>query len=120
MTVDIEQLQDWCRKGYYCHKGGADELEKEVGEYSIYEDVLEPIAYNICDRCGAVDWNEYLCWVDYLEEGYERDDSIVAGLKAEWAEYEARGEECVDYCALCDICENELVAKGKENGRADN
>lgn len=97
----IEELQNRVRHnsiGYF------DDLNLEIScaEYDgdepieAIDDVLMPIEFNICDKCGALYPSEELCWVDYLDPEYDQDliDNIMA--------------EDEDYCALCYECVKQL------------
>ena len=77
-----------------------DELGKECKQHDIdlFDDVLFPIGYNLCDRCGKYGDSELgLLWVDGL--GNEDDDNTLLNGIA---------KEGVDYCALCWDCVKEL------------
>ena len=97
----IEELQSRVRHnsiGYF------DDLNLEIscaeydGDEAIeaIDDVLMPMEFNICDKCGALYRSEELCWVEYLDPEYDQDliDNIMA--------------EKEDYCALCYECVKEL------------
>lgn len=83
------------------------ELEKECKEYNIelHEEVLEPIGWNTCDRCGECGDRELdFLWVDCFpwDEDNEGDQAIIKAIQFEG----------VDYCALCWDCVSELKEKG--------
>lgn len=85
----------------------AKELESECEKYNIaeYEDVLEPIGFNICDRCGEYGWSEQdFLWTDWFawDEDNEGDRAIIKAIN----------DEGIDYCALCWDCVNKLKEKG--------
>lgn len=85
-----------------------DELKSEIGraEYEgetidEYEDVLHPMEWNTCDRCGRLESSEFgLFWLDGVdwEDGNPTDQRILNALNKEHA----------DYCAICYECLNEL------------
>lgn len=102
----IENLQEDIKKGYYYHKGGVDELDKLCKEHDIdmFEEVVFPIEDNTCERCGAVDWTENLCWVDYMDETSEADQKV-------WAEISKEG---IDPACICGDCYHELLHKGEK------
>lgn len=80
------------------------ELESFEPEIDIYNEVLSPMDYNTCDRCGDLhDTNMGLNWYDYfLEQGNEYED-FLKGVE----------EEGEDITCVCDKCFNELVKKGE-------
>lgn len=85
----------------------AKELGEECEKHDIllHEDVLEPIGYNTCDRCGEYGDTELdFLWVDCFpwEEDYDEDQAIL----------KAMNNEGIDYCALCWDCVSELKKKG--------
>lgn len=78
-----------------------------------YEDVLHPMGYNTCDRCGDIYDSEVgFLWIDGFdwEDGNPEDEAILRALE----------EEPTDYCAVCYDCLNDLkqigcdILKGKE------
>lgn len=84
-----------------------EELGKECEENNIelHEEVLEPIGFNTCDRCGEYGWSEQdFLWVDSFEwdEDNEGDKAVIKAMQIEG----------IDYCALCWDCVNELKEKG--------
>lgn len=101
----IEELQD---KVQY-NRISKEELGKECEENDIdlHDEILSPIGWNTCDRCGEYgDSEQDFLWVDSYD-WWEEDKDDKAILKA----IEIEG---VDYCALCWDCINELREKGKE------
>jgi hypothetical protein len=101
----VEDLQDQITHG----RTTISEVIKECEEYGIelYEEVLEPIGYNTCDRCGDYgDTEQDFLWVDCFpwDEDNEGDRAIIKAMQAEG----------VDYCALCWNCVSELKEKGKK------
>lgn len=101
----IEQLQSWVLHG---HITTLDDLELEVScaeydgddpiEWS--DDILGPIGYNCCDKCGALYFSEELCWLDCLDldENNPRDKALLNNLS----------KEPYEYCALCYECVGKL------------
>lgn len=84
-----------------------EELGKECEENDIelHDEVLEPIGFNTCDRCGEYGWSEQdFLWVDSFEwdEDNEGDKAVIKAMQIEG----------IDYCALCWDCVNELKEKG--------
>lgn len=64
-----------------------------------YEDVLSPIGYSVCDRCGAlVPSDEGLLWIDSFgwEDDNPRDQYMLKALAREKANYTAVCWQCVD------------------------
>lgn len=103
----IELLQDWVEK---CHIIDRIELEKECDKYGLdeWDDVLEPMGWNCCDRCGRLGCSDYgdFLWVDNFEweDDNPDDQATLRGIE----------KEKVDYCALCWNCVKELKNIGKE------
>ena len=97
----IEELQD-----RVCHNkiGNIDDLKLEIscaeydGDKPIEEidDVLMPIEFNICDKCGDLYKSDELCWVDYLDPDYDQD--LIDAVEA----YDQ------ELCAICYECAKEL------------
>lgn len=72
-----------------------------------YEEVLSPMGYNTCDRCGSIQASDFgLFWLDGFdwEDGNPTDQAILKAL----------AEEKQDYCAICYDCLNELKMKGRK------
>ncbi len=102
----IDELQDKVQH----YRISKEELGKECedNDIDLHDEVLEPIGFNTCDRCGDYGWSEQdFLWVDSYD-WWEEDKDDKAILKA----IEIEG---VDYCALCWDCINELREKGKED-----
>lgn len=105
----IEVLQDMVERNRI---STLDDLEGEIscadyeGEpIEAYEDILSPIDYNTCDRCGNIlDSEVGLFWLDGFdwEDDNPTDQAILKALNKEQA----------DYCAICCDCLNELKEKG--------
>lgn len=100
----IEDLQNRVWKGRIAT---IDDLKLEIsrvgydGEEPIEEidDVLSPMGWNICDRCGALGDGELdFLWLDYADLNEEDDKTLL----------DAIAKEKVDYCALCRECVKEL------------
>lgn len=64
------------------------------------DDILSPIGFNICDKCGSLEYSEDLCWVDYLEEDYDSD--LIKSIE----KYDI--EHNTELCAVCYECVKEL------------
>ena len=99
----IEELQDKISKNYICK---IDDLTKETKRFDLepYEDVLSPMGWNCCDRCGELGDSELdLMWVDCFpfEDDNEEDQHLLKVL----------GQEGEDYCAVCWGCVKELRHK---------
>lgn len=104
-TERIEQLQNEVEKGRIRY---LDELLRECEKYGLepHEDILSPIEWNCCDRCGFLCPSDYLLWLDSLEwdESNPNDTMLQEGMILEKE----------DYCAICDSCVAELIKKGKK------
>ena len=100
----IEQLQDWVEHGHLLTadalKNACVKLQKSYEDIDWFDDILAPLEWNCCDRCGALHPSEELFWLDYCEPSEE----LIAGAV----------NEQVDYCAICEECAKELTKKGKE------
>lgn len=99
----IELLQNQAQH----YRISKEDLNKECedNDIELYDEVLEPIGFNICDRCGDYGWSEQdFLWVDCFpwEEDNEGDKAILKAIEIEG----------VDYCALCWDCVDELKKKG--------
>lgn len=73
-----------------------------------YEDVIFPMGYNTCDKCGAIGDSELdLFWIDGFdwEDGNPKDEAIIRGLQKEKA----------DYCAICYLCLHEIMNNGRDS-----
>ena len=102
----IEDLQDKVQH----RRIMIDELEKECEDHGIimYDEVLEPIECNLCDRCGDYgDTYEDFLWVDCFnwDEDNPRDKAVIKAME----------QEGIDYCAICWECVNKLAKKGGYN-----
>ena len=101
----IDELQNKAQH----YRISKEELGKECedNDIDLHDEVLEPIGFNTCDRCGDYGWSEQdFLWVDSYD-WWEEDKDDKAILKA-------IKDEGIDYCALCWDCVNELKEKGKE------
>lgn len=99
----IEELQDQIEHGRISSAELGAECEKN--EIDLHEEVLEPIGWNTCDRCGECGDSELdFLWVDSFpwEEDNEGDKAIIKAMQ----------NEGIDYCALCWNCVRELKEKG--------
>ena len=79
----------------------------EQNNILLHEEVLEPIGFNTCDRCGEYGDSEMdFVWVDCFpwDEDNENDQAIIKAME----------QEGVDYCALCWSCVEKLKKKGKQ------
>lgn len=99
----IERLKD----NVFHNRITRDELIKECedNDIELYEEVLEPIGYNTCDRCGDYGDTELdFLWVDGFDwdEEHPKDKAIIKAME----------QEGVDYCAVCWDCINKLAKKG--------
>lgn len=103
----IENLQDYVEKNYIVDFEGLEREIKASGyELEPIDDVLAPIEYNVCDRCGGLAPSYYgLNWVDYLNENAEDYEDVLRGIEIE-------GE---DICAFCDTCFNALTRLGRKD-----
>lgn len=86
-----------------------EELVKECEEHGIelYEDVLSPIGFNTCDRCGEYGDSELdLFWIDGFdfEEDNPKDKALLNGI----------AKEKQDYCEVCWECVRKLQEIGEE------
>ena len=99
----IELLQNQIEHGRISSAELGAKCEKN--DIELYDDVLAPIDWNICDRCGECGDSELdFLWVDYFPwDEEDKDDKAI--LKA----IEVEG---VDYCVLCWDCIDELKKKG--------
>ena len=99
----IELLQDQIEHGRISSAELGAECEK--WDIELHEEVLEPIGWNTCDRCGECGDSEldFLWWDNYDFWEQSKDDKAI--IKA----VEIEG---VDYCALCWDCVKELKEKG--------
>ncbi len=103
----IELLQDQVEHGRISSAELGAECEKN--EIDLYDEVLEPIGWNTCDRCGECGDSELdFLWVDCFpwDEDSEGDRAIIKAMQIEG----------VDYCALCWDCVNKLKEKGLRYG----
>ena len=101
----IDELQNKAQH----YRISKEELGKECedNDIDLHDEVLEPIGFNTCERCGEYGWSEQdFLWVDSYD-WWEEDEDDKAILKAMQV-------EGIDYCALCWDCVNELKEKGKD------
>lgn len=100
----IELLQDQVQH----NRIDIDKLEEECKHYNIdlFDEVIHPIGYNLCDRCGDFGDSELdFLWVDCFnwEEDNPKDQAVIRAME----------QEGIDYCALCWDCVNKLAEKGE-------
>lgn len=98
----IEQLQDQVLHNRITQK----ELEQECDKFNIdmFDEVIHPLGYNLCDRCGDYGNSEQdFCWLDYFpfEDDNPNDQALLRGI----------GKEKYEYCAICWDCVKELQKK---------
>ena len=101
----IELLQDQVQHNRITAKELGETCERD--DIDLHDEVLFPIGYNTCDRCGGYGDSELdFLWVDGFdwEEDNPKDQAIIKAL-----EYEG-----IDYCAICWECVKELEEKGKK------
>ena len=100
----IQVLQDWVSKNHIINIKNLELACKDDG-IDPYEDVLSPMNYNTCDKCGDLYPSEELCWLDCIdwEDDNPDDRATLRGINA----------EDPDYCALCWECLAKLKEKGK-------
>lgn len=89
----IEDLQDKINKNYITN---IEELSKYEPEIDVFNDVLSPMEWNICDKCGALHKSDELCWIDCLDPDYDQD--LIDAVEA----YDQ------ELCAICYECAKEL------------
>ncbi len=85
-----------------------DKLEEECKHYDIdlFDEVIHPIGYNLCDRCGDFgDSEQDFLWVDCFnwQDDNPKDQAVIRAME----------QEGIDYCALCWDCVNKLAEKGE-------
>lgn len=99
----IGLLQDQIEHGRITSKELGEQCEQY--EIELHEEVLAPMGWNTCDRCGECGDSELdFLWVDSYD-WQEEDKNDMAIIKAMQI-------EGVDYCALCWDCVNKLKEKG--------
>lgn len=99
----IELLQDQIEHNRITSKELGEQCEKYGIE--LHEEVLSPMGWNTCDRCGECGDSELdFLWVDCFEwnEDNKADQAVIKAMQIEG----------VDYCALCWDCVNKLKEKG--------
>lgn len=103
----IEFLQDQVQH----NRISIEDFVQECEKYDLdgLDEVLLPIGYNICDRCGNYGDSELdLCWLDYLslDEKNKEDRAIMENIS----------KEGIDYTAICWNCLEKLKkGEGNEN-----
>lgn len=95
----IDELKHQVRKNSF---RDFKELERfcEAHEIFVWEDILHPIEWNCCEKCGSLWPSEELYWLDYMEE---ISPELERGL----------AKEGMDYCCLCEDCVKALVEDGR-------
>lgn len=94
----IEDLQDKVSKNYITT---IDELMEYEPEIDVINEVLSPMEWNICDKCGTLYKSDELCWVDYLDPEYDQD--LIDAIEA----------EDIELCAICYECVKQLRKENK-------
>lgn len=103
----IELLQDQIEHGRISSAELGAECEKN--DIDLHDEILAPMGWNTCDRCGECgDTEQDFLWVDCFpwDEDNEGDRAIIKAMQIEG----------VDYCALCWDCVSELKEKGLKYG----
>lgn len=88
-----------------------DELEKECKRFAFdiepFDDILSPMGWNCCDRCGELgdseldlNWLEY-GFFDYIDDNPKAQAILRGYEKEEW-----------EYACVCDRCIEQMAAKG--------
>lgn len=94
----IENLQDQVQHNMLATE---KELKKECKKCGLdmWEDILHPMEWNSCERCGSLWESDQLYWqyCDWSEESEE----LQRGLKKDGGEYTTLCENCVR--ELCDM-----------------
>lgn len=94
----IDNLQDQVQHNILATE---KELEKECKKHGLdmWEDILHPMEWNSCERCGSLWESDQLYWqyCDWSEESEE----LQRGLKKDDGEYTTLCENCVR--ELCDM-----------------
>ena len=101
----IELLQNQITHGRISSAELGAECEKN--DIDLHDEVLLPIGWNTCERCGECgDSEQDFLWVDYFpwDEDDEGDRAVIKAMQVEG----------IDYCNLCWDCVNELKEKGAE------
>lgn len=106
----IDVLQDWVSKNYITTADSLKEAckhEKATSGEDIdwYEDILSPMEWNCCDRCGDLWESDRLYWEDFDTPDEDVPDSIPISKAVEL--------EGGDYCALCSDCVKALKEQGE-------
>ena len=99
----IELLQNQIGYGRISSAELGKECEKN--DIDLHDEVLSPIGWNTCERCGECGDSELdFLWVDYFpwDEENKEDMAVIKAMQVEG----------IDYCALCWDCVNELKKKG--------
>ena len=89
----IEDLQDKVSKNYILYYADLCKECDKGEDIDVFADVLSPMEWNCCDKCGALYPIEELCWVDYLDPDFDGDLIDILGQESE--EYGVLCYECV-------------------------
>ena len=98
-----EVIQDWVYRGDVKYVTNLEAICKQY-DLEWYDDILSPIEFNCCDRCGRLSPSDELYWVDCDDNPSEE---LMRGYDFEGAK--------VDYCALCDECVASLSVIGNHS-----
>lgn len=63
-------------------------------------DILSPIEYTYCDKCGRLERIDEICIIDYLDYDDENDRKVYEQIKNN-----------SDVFMICDMCYHELATK---------
>lgn len=90
------------RKGVVTTGEELDKLVERANEQGFdiesYDDILEPIEYNVCDRCNRLEPIEGLIWADSYEwQNTPTDQKVLETMQAK------------NYCAICESCQQEML-----------
>lgn len=104
----IEQLQDMVEKQHILTykeliKATIEINYDDIENIEPFEDVLSPIEYTYCDRCGNLESSSEACWLDYMDWENENDLKVIKELENEEHNHEP--------CVICDMCYHELLDK---------
>lgn len=89
----IDDLQDKVSKNYILYYAELCKECDKIGNVDVFNDILSPMEWNCCDKCGALYHIAELCWVDYLDPDF--DGELIDILEQEDEEYGALCYECV-------------------------
>lgn len=110
-VVDRDAIKELQSQVQHNRIANIDELNVAIQNTGLdidaYEDVLGPMGYNTCDRCGDIEDSEVgLFWIDGVDWDVDNpnDQAILEGIS----------QEEVDYCAICWDCLEELKELGND------